>query len=69
LTLYGATGAKQKRDRGRLVAANKKDAAAWMNLGFLLRASGDNSAGDEVVARAVVLDPTLKYPAAAGASQ
>ena len=50
------------------VAADKKDAAAWMNLGLLLRSSGDRAAGDEAVARALVLDPTLKDPAARSGS-
>jgi tetratricopeptide (TPR) repeat protein len=46
------------------VAANKKDAAAWLNLGLLLRAAGDKDEGDEAVAKAIELNPKLKDPAA-----
>ncbi len=44
------------------VAANKKDAAAWLNLGLLLRASGQEVAGDKAVLRAIALNPNLKDP-------
>jgi Tfp pilus assembly protein PilF len=46
----------------RAVAADKKDAAAWLNLGLLLRANGQERAGDKDVLRAIGLDPTLKDP-------
>ena len=46
------------------VASNKKDAAAWLNLGLLLRAAGDKDEGDEAVAKAIELNPKLKDPAA-----
>ena len=38
------------------MAANPKDAAAWLNLGLLLRANGQKSAGDKDVLRAIPLD-------------
>lgn len=46
----------------RAVAANEKDAAAWLNLGLLLRASGHESEGDKAVLRAIGLNPKLKDP-------
>ena len=46
------------------VASNKKDAAAWLNLGLLLRAAGEKDEGDEAVAKAIELNPKLKDPAA-----
>ena len=46
----------------RAVAANEKDAAAWLNLGLLLRASGQESEGDKAVLRAIGLNPKLKDP-------
>ncbi len=49
----------------RTVAADSKDAAAWLNLGLLLRAEGQTRAGDENVLRAIGLDPTLTDPEAA----
>jgi tetratricopeptide (TPR) repeat protein len=49
----------------RAVAANKKDAAAWLNLGLLLRTNGSQRAGDKDVLRAIALDPKLKDPAKA----
>lgn len=45
------------------VAADEKDAGAWLNLGLLLRASGDVEEGDKAVARAIELDPKLVDPA------
>ena len=48
------------------VAANPKDAAAWLNLGLLLRAAGQERAGDKDVLRAIGLNPDLKDPKAAG---
>jgi tetratricopeptide (TPR) repeat protein len=51
------------------VKADKKDAAAWLNLGLLLRANGHERAGDKDVLRAIALDSSLKDPAqAAGAA-
>ncbi len=51
------------------VAADKKDAAAWLNLGLLLRANGQERAGDKDVLRAIALDSSLQDPAqAAGAA-
>ena len=44
------------------VAANKKDAAAWLNLGLLLRQEGQGEAGDTAVLRAIGLNPELKDP-------
>lgn len=49
------------------VASNKKDAAAWLNLGLLLRAAGQETAGDKAVLRAIAINPKLKDPAAAKA--
>ena len=46
----------------RAVAANKKDASAWLNLGLLLRASGDKQEGDRAVAHAIELNPDLTDP-------
>ena len=45
------------------VAANKKDSAAWLNLGLLLRSEGQKRAGNEAVLRAIALNPKLKDPA------
>lgn len=50
----------------RAVAANAGDAAAWLNLGLLLRASGAEGEGDRAVRRAIKLDPNLTDPAATG---
>jgi tetratricopeptide (TPR) repeat protein len=47
----------------RAVASNPKDASAWLNLGLLLRASGDKAEGDKAVAKAITLDPKLTDPA------
>lgn len=47
----------------RAVAANKTDAAAWLNLGLLLRAAGRVKEGNRDVTRAVHLNPKLKDPA------
>ena len=47
------------------VKADRTDAAAWLNLGLLLRANGDERGGDKSVLKAIALDPTLKDPAAA----
>ena len=46
------------------MAADKKDAAAWLNLGLLLRDNGQERVGDEDVLRALALDPSLEDPAA-----
>lgn len=45
------------------VAADRKDAAAWLNLGLLLRAAGQTKAGNKDVLRAISLNPKLKDPA------
>ncbi len=47
------------------MAANPKDAAAWLNLGLLLRANGQKSAGDKDVLKAIGLNPKLVDPATA----
>jgi Tfp pilus assembly protein PilF len=47
------------------VQADRTDAAAWLNLGLLLRENGDERGGDKSVLKAIGLDPTLKDPAAA----
>ena len=47
------------------VAANKKDSAAWLNLGLLLRTEGQVRLGNEAVIRAIALNPKLKDPAEA----
>ena len=47
----------------RAVKADRKDAAAWLNLGLLLRAEGDPAAGNEAVTKAVKLNPDLVDPA------
>ena len=47
----------------KAVAANKKDASAWLNLGLLLRASEEKAAGDKAVAKAISLNPDLIDPA------
>lgn len=47
----------------KAVASDKKDAAAWLNLGLLLRADGQERAGDKDVLRAIALEPTLIDPA------
>lgn len=49
----------------RAVAANSKDAAAWLNLGLLLRTNGKNAAGDKDVLRAIGLNSKLVDPAKA----
>ncbi len=46
--------------------AEKKDAAAWLNLGLLLRAAGQEVEGDKAVLRAIGLNPELVDPAEAG---
>ncbi len=48
------------------VKSDKKDAAAWLNLGLLLRASGKELDGDKAVLRAIALNPDLVDPAKAG---
>ncbi len=50
----------------RAAEADKKDAAVWMNLGLLLRASGKKAAGNEAVQKAVKLNPDLVDPAVTG---
>jgi tetratricopeptide (TPR) repeat protein len=47
------------------VAANPKDAAAWLNLGLLERANKAVRTGDKDVLKAIALDPSLKDPAEA----
>jgi tetratricopeptide (TPR) repeat protein len=47
------------------VAADKKDAAAWLNLGLLLRSNGQEREGDRDVLRAIALNPDLVDPAEA----
>lgn len=49
----------------RAVAVDDKDAAAWLNLGLLLRDEGKVTAGNKAVLRAIALDPKLKDPKAA----
>ena len=49
----------------KAVASNKKDAAAWLNLGLLLRTEGQERAGDKAVLKALALNPDLKDPAKA----
>jgi tetratricopeptide (TPR) repeat protein len=51
----------------RAVAANEKDAAAWLNLGLLLRAAGQVEEGNKDVLRAIALNPKLKDPKSATA--
>ncbi len=46
----------------RAVASNPKDAAAWLNLGLLQRASGDKVGGNASVLKAIALNPKLKDP-------
>ena len=50
----------------RAVEAAPKDAAAWLNLGLLLRASGDVKAGDRAVTKAIKLNPKLTDPEETG---
>lgn len=50
------------------VAVERKDAAAWLNLGLLLRASGQEREGDKAVLRAIALNPDLVDPATGGTS-
>jgi Tfp pilus assembly protein PilF len=47
----------------KAVAANPKDAAAWLNLGLLLRAGGQQEEGTKAVLKAIGLNPKLKDPA------
>jgi tetratricopeptide (TPR) repeat protein len=47
------------------VAANPKDAAAWLNLGLLERTNNAVRTGDKDVLKAIALDPSLKDPAKA----
>jgi tetratricopeptide (TPR) repeat protein len=47
------------------VAANPKDAAAWLNLGLLERANKAVRTGDKDVLKAIALNPSLKDPAKA----
>ena len=44
------------------VAADKGDSSAWMNLGLLLRASGEKAEGNRAVATAIKLNPELTDP-------
>ena len=46
----------------RAVAVERKDAAAWLNLGLLLRDKGKVTAGNKAVLRAIALNPKLKDP-------
>jgi len=48
----------------RAVAADKKDAAAWLNLGLLLRDEGKVRAGNAAVLKAIALNPKLQDPQA-----
>jgi tetratricopeptide (TPR) repeat protein len=48
----------------RAVAADAKDAAAWLNLGLLQRANGQVASGNKAVVRAIKLNPKLKDPKA-----
>jgi tetratricopeptide (TPR) repeat protein len=47
----------------RAVKSNPKDASAWLNLGLLLRASGDKAQGNKSVQKAIALNHKLKDPA------
>jgi tetratricopeptide (TPR) repeat protein len=47
----------------RAVAVNTKDASAWLNLGLLLRAAGNETGGNHAVSHAIALNPKLKDPA------
>ena len=47
----------------RAVASDATDAAAWLNLGLLLRAAGKKGAGNRAVVKAIELNPELKDPA------
>jgi tetratricopeptide (TPR) repeat protein len=46
----------------RAVVVERKDAAAWLNLGLLLRDEGKVTAGNKAVLRAIALNPKLKDP-------
>jgi Tfp pilus assembly protein PilF len=46
----------------RAVTVERKDAAAWLNLGLLLRDEGKVTAGNKAVLRAIALNPKLKDP-------
>ena len=48
----------------RAVAVEKKDAAAWLNLGLLLRDEGKETVGNQAVLRAIALNPKLTDPKA-----
>jgi Tfp pilus assembly protein PilF len=48
----------------RAVAVDSKDAAAWLNLGLLLRDERQVTAGNKAVLRAIALNPKLKDPKA-----
>jgi tetratricopeptide (TPR) repeat protein len=48
----------------RAVAANEKDAAAWLNLGLLLRTEGKATLGNQAVRKAIALNPKLTDPKA-----
>jgi len=47
----------------RAVQSNPEDASAWLNLGLLLRASGNKVEGNKSVLKAIALNPKLKDPA------
>lgn len=47
----------------RAVEADPENAPSWFNLGLLLRATGDTAGGDQAIATAIGLDPTLVDPA------
>jgi tetratricopeptide (TPR) repeat protein len=49
----------------RAVSSDKTDAAAWLNLGLLLRSNGQAQIGDKDVLKAIALDPKLTDPAKA----
>jgi len=48
----------------RAVAVDKKDAAAWLNLGLLLRDEGRETAGNKAVLLAIALNSKLTDPQA-----
>lgn len=43
----------------RLIVTNPNNANAYLNLGFALRANGDQAQGDQAIATAITLDPSL----------
>jgi tetratricopeptide (TPR) repeat protein len=53
----------------KAVAANPKDASAWLNLGLLQRAAGDATEGNKSVSHAIGLNPKLKDPSEAASAK